>query len=199
MKKLLFLTCATLGLSVHAQYFTHDYGNALYEQPQNGMNTTINSDGFIMAGNSPNSMYWPQLEVLYADNAGNITGGFNNVYQTIALSGVGLQHRDGKVLEQGPNSFGVAGSGWDVGSTPQASYVYYFQLDALGNVMNTSIYNAAGYDYFTVNAIKNSVSPGDVFITGVAKVAGALEYMSCGSTGRAQSSGQTFTISTPHK
>ncbi len=183
MKKIILFACVTMGLSAQAQYFNHDYGSPQLEEPQSGMNTTLNHQGFLISGLSTNTTTTAVGTIVgYVDKTGNIPGGstfFVKGYRvkTPAPTNIGMNSRDGRVLELSSNNFGIAGTAHITSGSTTYDYIYYIETDTAGAIVgNPVLYDATGYISYKLNNMTLSTSTGNaLYLTGYAIVGGSNE------------------------
>lgn len=174
MKKIILFACVTMGLSAQAQYFDHDYGTVLLEEPQSGMNTTLNHEGFVISGLTTNtSTAATGTFVAYVDRNGNIPGSstfFAKGYRikTPPPTSINMNSRDGRVLELSSNNFGIAGTASVSSGGVRYEYIYYIETDTNGAVVGSPVlYNATGCSTYKLNGMAPG-SGSTVYLTGYA-------------------------------
>lgn len=177
MRTKLMIAFVAFGMSAQAQYFNHDYGTLLIDEPQSGMNTVAQHEGFVISGLATNPANGNVGTVVaYSDRTGNLFSApyFVKGYRVKTTSGVAMNSRDGRVLELGASNFGIAGTA--VTTNGSNYYVYYIETDTLGNAVATTLYDAPGCSYYQLFGMEPSSSGTSVYLTGFAQETSTGEY-----------------------
>lgn len=174
--KLLFVATLLFSLSAKAQYFHSQFGTANDDHLSSGVNTLVQPQGHFIGGNSfdqPSGI--TSLLAIFADVNGTIPGApyFSNKYDIVLSSGVTANINTAHAFELDNGAgFGLAGSYNDPSGGPGG--VFYLQLDPNGNPVIMQEYAALPGPYvwnsYTVDAIAESISGNELYITGGAVV-----------------------------
>ncbi|KAB2918801.1 MAG: T9SS type A sorting domain-containing protein [Bacteroidetes bacterium] len=169
MKKIYLLTALLFaGMCANAQFYQHTYGTTNGEGRGQGVNTFATGQGHIVAAPTWNTSTTTQdILVVNTDVNGNVNA-FNNTYSLIHSSGVTLTAQNTIPIEFSNGSgYGIFGLFYDPSGTALPG-IYYLEIDAAGNVVNTTEYNPAGTGRYVVEVadVTESLGGGDFYITG---------------------------------
>ncbi len=169
MKKIYLLTALLFaGLCANAQFYQHTYGTTNGEGRGQGVNTFATGQGhFITAPTWNTSTTTQDILGVNTDVNGNVNA-FNNTYSLIHSSGINLNLQNTIPIEFSNGAgYGVFGLFYDPSGTVPAG-IYYLELDAAGNVVNTTEYNPTGTNSYVVEVadVTESLGGGDYYITG---------------------------------
>src|SRR5215212_63572 len=169
MKKLLLIALVLACMNARAQYFQHVYGTSDHQYNGRGVNTTATGLGHFVVSASSNTSTTGDLLAVNTDLNGNVAA-FNNLYSLVEVSGVSVTPYNTIPVEFNNGSgFGVFGMYYDLSATVKNG-VYYLELDAAGNVVNTTQYDPfsiPGTNMYVVEVgdVAKAAS-GDFYITG---------------------------------
>ncbi|MCD6067921.1 MAG: hypothetical protein K0S33_2747 [Bacteroidetes bacterium] len=169
MKKLILMACVAIGLQTHAQYFDHDYGSTTIDEPQRGMNTVAMGEGFVISGLGTNTAGTATGSIVARSNAAGMNSGapyFTNGYRVRTVAGTPMNSRDARILEQGPNSFGLSGA--CVIPATGVDYAYHLQLNPNGPVLNAHLYFSQGYSFYRITSVASSTTANQQYMAGSA-------------------------------
>ncbi|HYG15603.1 MAG TPA: T9SS type A sorting domain-containing protein [Bacteroidia bacterium] len=170
MKKLFLIAFALSCFSAKSQYFQQLYGNSDHQYNGRGVNTTASAMGHFVVSSSSNTSTTGDLLAVNTDLNGNVLT-FNNLYNLTETSGVPVTPANAIPVEFNNGSgFGVFGMYYDPsGTVPNG--VYYLELDANGNIVNTTQFDPVsivGTSMYVVEVadVSESASGNEFYITG---------------------------------